>query len=84
MAVSKQQLAQIIGKARDLCSPEGDRLVESYRGQGNSGNNDPDPSQYDDYSQYDSMHFSEIDLDCLLFVPTMRGASAAFLPSEAN
>lgn len=59
MAVSKQQLAQIIGKARDLCSPEGDRLVESYRGQGNSGNNDPDPSQYDDYSQYDSMYLNE-------------------------
>lgn len=59
MAVSKQQLAQIIGKARDLCNPEGDRLVESYRGQGNSGNNDPDPSQYDDYSQYDSMYLNE-------------------------
>ena len=60
MAVSKEQLAQIIGKARDLCNPEGDALVESYRGQNNNGNgNDPDPSQYNDYSNYDRMYLNE-------------------------
>lgn len=60
MAVSKQQLAQIIGKARDLCSPEGDRLVESYKGDGNPNrNSDPDPSSYDDYSQFDRMYLNE-------------------------
>lgn len=59
MAVSKQQLAQIIGKARDLCNPEGDRLVESYKGDGNFDRNDPDPSSYDDYSQFDRMYLNE-------------------------
>ncbi len=59
MAVSKQQLAQIIGKARDLCNPEGDRLVESYNSPNNGNLNDPDPSQYDDYSQYDRMYLNE-------------------------
>ena len=61
MAVSKQQLAEIIGKARDLCSPEGDRIVEFHRGNGNIGNNgtDPDPSSYDDYSQFDRMYLNE-------------------------
>ena len=59
MAVSKQQLAQIIGKARDLCNPEGDRLVESYKGDGNFDRKDPDPSSYDDYSQFDRMYLNE-------------------------
>ena len=59
MAVSKEQLAQIIGKARDLCNPEGDRLVESYNNPNNGNLNDPDPSQYDDYSQYDRMYLNE-------------------------
>lgn len=59
MAVSKEQLAQIIGKARDLCNPEGDRLVESYNSPNNGNLNDPDPSQYDDYSQYDRMYLNE-------------------------
>lgn len=54
MAVSKQQLAQILGKARDLCNPEGDRLIESYK-----SNNDPDPSSYDDYNEFDSMYLNE-------------------------
>lgn len=56
MAVSKQQLEQILGKARDLCNPEGDRLIESYKSQ---NNNDPDPSQYDDYNEFDSMYLNE-------------------------
>lgn len=59
MAVSKEQLAQIIGKARDLCNPEGDRLVESYNSPNNGNLNGPDPSQYDDYSQYDRMYLNE-------------------------
>lgn len=59
MAVSKQQLAQIIGKARDLCNPEGDRLVESYKSDGNFDRKDPDPSSYDDYSQFDRMYLNE-------------------------
>lgn len=59
MAVSKQQLAQIIGKARDLCSPNGDRLVESYKGQGPIDGNDPDPSQYNDYDEFDRMYLNE-------------------------
>ena len=54
MAVSKQQLAQILGKARDLCNPEGDRLIESYK-----SNNDPDPSSYDDYNEFDNMYLNE-------------------------
>lgn len=56
MAVSKQQLEQILGKARDLCNPEGDRLIESYKSQ---NSNDPDPSEYDDYSDFDSMYLNE-------------------------
>lgn len=61
MAVSKQQLAQIIGKARDLCNPEGDRLVESYNNPNANGGTlrDPDPSEYDDYSQFDKMYLNE-------------------------
>ena len=56
MAVSKQQLEQILGKARDLCNPEGDRLIESYRSQ---NSNDPDPSEYDDYNEFDKMYLNE-------------------------
>ena len=56
MAVSKQQLEQILGKARDLCNPEGDRLIESYKSQ---NSNDPDPSDYDDYSEFDRMYLNE-------------------------
>lgn len=59
MAVSKQQLAQIIGKARDLCNPEGDRIIESYNSPNNGNLNDPDPSSYDDYSQFDRMYLNE-------------------------
>lgn len=61
MAVSKQQLAQIIGKARDLCNPEGDRLVESYKGDGMGSYdmNNPDPSQFTDYEQFDRMYLNE-------------------------
>lgn len=56
MAVSKQQLEQILGKARDLCNPEGDRLIESYKSQ---NSNDSDPSDYDDYSEFDKMYLNE-------------------------
>lgn len=57
MTVSKQQLEQILGKARDLCNPDGDRIIESYRGGYDS--NDPDPSNYDDYEQFDRMYLNE-------------------------
>lgn len=61
MGVSKQQLAQIIGKARDLCNPEGDRLVESYKGDGMGSYdiNNQDPSQFTDYEQFDRMYLNE-------------------------
>ena len=61
MGVSKLQLEQIIGKARDLCNPAGDRIIQSYRGNGsaNNGSYDPDPSQYDDYNEFDNMYLNE-------------------------
>lgn len=61
MAVSKQQLEQILGKARDLCNPDGDRLVESYKGNGMGSYdvNDPDPSNYGDYEQFDRLYLNE-------------------------
>ena len=49
MAISKEQLASIIsGRAAQLCSPEGTRLIESHTGkQGIRGDfNNPDPSAY--------------------------------------
>lgn len=55
MAVSLQQLEQILGKSRDLCSPEGDRLIESYK----RTSNDPTPDEYDDYDNFDSMYLNE-------------------------
>lgn len=61
MALTKQQLEQILSKSRDLCNPEGDRLVESYKGNGMGTYdiNDPDPSNYGDYEQFDRLYLNE-------------------------
>ena len=65
MAISKEQLASIIsGRAAQLCSPEGTRLIESHTGkQGIRGDfNNPDPSAYDDDAYaFDSMYLSSLD-----------------------
>lgn len=65
MAISKEQLASIIsGRAAQLCSPEGSRLIESHTGkQGvRSDFNNPDPSAYDDDAYaFDSMYLSTLD-----------------------
>lgn len=60
MAISQEQLAAIIGgRARQLCSPENGKLIESYT-RNNSNFNDPDPSYYDsDAAEYDNMYLSE-------------------------
>jgi hypothetical protein len=60
MAISQEQLAAIIGgRARQLCSPENDKLIESYK-RSNNNLNDPDPSYYDsDAAEYDNMYLSE-------------------------
>lgn len=60
MPVSKEQLAKIIGgKARELCSPEGDRLISEARSSRNGNMYDPNPNDYDDYEQFDSMYLNE-------------------------
>jgi hypothetical protein len=61
MAISKEQLASIIsGRAKHLCNPEGDRLVEGYT-RGANGNN-PDPSSYNyDADAFDRMYLSTLD-----------------------
>lgn len=63
MPVSKEQLAKIIGgKARELCSPEGDRMISEARNSRNGGGGyDPNPNEYDDYEQYDRMYLNEDD-----------------------
>lgn len=80
MAISKEQLASIIsGKARQLCGPDGDRLVESYSGkQGIRGNfNDPDPASYDDDAlEFDSMYLSSIE--------ESRGGDIRYSTNTAN
>jgi hypothetical protein len=59
MSINKEKLAAIIsGKARNLCSPQGDRLINEY-----SSNRknliDPNPDSFDDSSYFDSMYLSE-------------------------
>ena len=65
MAISKEQLASIIsGRAAQLCSPEGNKLIESHTGkQSMHGDfNNPDPSSYDDDAYaFDSMYLSTLD-----------------------
>lgn len=64
MAISKEQLASIIsGRAKHLCNPEGDRLIEGYT-RGHNGGSNPDPSSYDyDAEQFDRMYLSTLDED---------------------
>ena len=80
MAISKEQLASIIsGKARQLCGPEGDRLVESYSGKQNMrGNfNDPDPASYDDDAlEFDNMYLSSLE--------ESRGGDIKYSSGSAN
>lgn len=64
MAISKEQLASIInGKAKHLCNPEGDRLIETYkRGNNGGGMNNPNPSDYDyDADTFDKMYLSTLE-----------------------
>lgn len=56
MAINKEKLAEIInGKARELCSESGNRLIDKKR----NNNFDPDPNSYSDYEIYDRMYLSE-------------------------
>lgn len=61
MPVTKEQLAKIIGgKARDLCSPEGDRMISEARNARNGGGGyDPNPDEYGDYEEFDRMYLNE-------------------------
>jgi hypothetical protein len=64
MAISQQQLAAIIGgKARQLCSPENEKLIEGYTSRGKVTDlNNPDPSEYDsDAAEFDRMYLSSTD-----------------------
>ena len=63
MAISKEQLASIIsGRAKHLCNPEGDRLVEGYTKNNRGGSYDPNPSSYDnDADAFDRMYLSSYD-----------------------
>lgn len=64
MGISKEQLAAIIGgKARDLCSPQGDAMInEARRLNRDAGYVDEDPANYDgDADYYDSMYTSEVE-----------------------
>lgn len=65
MAISKEQLASIIsGRAKHLCNPEGDRLVEGYTRNSNANGNNPDPSSYNyDADAFDRMYLSTLDED---------------------
>ena len=57
MPISKQQLEKILnGKARQLCSPEGDDMVNEMTGR-RGGSYNPDPSSYDmDADDFDAMY----------------------------
>lgn len=62
MAISKEQLAAIIsGRAKHLCNPEGDRMVESRMKHSAVNLDNPDPSAYDsDANAFDSMYTSSL------------------------
>lgn len=62
MAISKDQLAAIItGKARHLCNPEGDKMVESKMTHTKKDLDNPDPSMYDkDAIMFDSMYSASL------------------------
>lgn len=58
MPISKSQLEKILnGKARQLCSREGDMMINEMAGRVNTSSYDPDPSSYDmDSDEFDSMY----------------------------
>lgn len=59
MAISKEQLSAIIsGRAKDLCNPNFDKMVESKKSHNNGAH--PSTSDYDyDADKYDKMYLSE-------------------------
>ena len=59
MAISKEQLSAIIGgRAKDLCNPNFDKMVESKKSHNNGVH--PSTSDYDyDADKYDKMYLSE-------------------------
>ena len=60
MGINKEKLASIIsGRARALCSVNGDKLVSEKISNKNTTNYDPDPSSFTDYEQYDKLYLSE-------------------------
>lgn len=84
MPVSKEQLAKIIGgKARELCSPEGDRMISEARGSRGGGGYDQNPNEYDDYEQYDRMYLNEDeDSDTTDIRYTRQNADYSRLPDN--
>ena len=62
MGVSKEQLAKIIaGRSRELCSVEGDRLIDEAKNRRSSDYYDPDPSSYNDAEYFDSLYTDSND-----------------------
>lgn len=60
-ATKEQLLAKILsGKARELCSPNGDRKInEAVSNRNSNYNYDPDPNEYNDYEEFDDMYLNE-------------------------
>lgn len=85
MAITKEQLASIItGRAKNLCNPEGDRLVEGYSNRGgNMGGYDPNPSSYDnDADDFDRMYLSSYDEPSYSVNENFSPSQAAFSNSK--
>lgn len=63
MGVTKEQLASIIsGRAKHLCNPSADKLIESFTRNSDGGINNPNPSDYDyDAESFDRMYLSTLD-----------------------
>lgn len=61
MGVTKEQLAAILqGKAKKLCSVEGDKKINEFASTNKSNLNDPSPSMYDgDADAMDRLYLSE-------------------------
>lgn len=58
MAISQETLAQIINKNKNgLCSPQGDRLLNEYKGIKNSQSTDIDPNSFSD--EWDTFSFTD-------------------------
>lgn len=63
MAISKEKLAAIInGTAKQLCSPEGDMLIEQSKNSLSGDYYNPSPTEFDyDAQQYDSLFYGEMN-----------------------